>query len=242
MTQDEVDLIYEYLHENYEYRDGEFVCLAKKEIKTGIINFGYKNRNACLMFPIKIKQKSYKLAYGHAVWIYHFKQKPKYLKYLDKNIMNNKIENLQIQTRSYPGKDNSHLFKGAVKLYTPIGKKKFRAVIGINNKKVVLGVYYKEKQARQIYLEAKNIYLENNKITNEELKQKIIQKFPWATIRKLNASKKYKGVTQDLRYPNKYTAEICKNYQRIYLGTFETPEEAHAAYLKAKQEHENERT
>ena len=35
---------------------------------------------------------------------------------------------------------------------------------------------------------------------------------------------------------NKWTAQIQKNGKRIFLGYFDTPEEAHDAYLKAKVE------
>lgn len=35
---------------------------------------------------------------------------------------------------------------------------------------------------------------------------------------------------------NVFTAQICINYKRIHLGTFSTPEEARAAYLKAAKE------
>lgn len=36
-----------------------------------------------------------------------------------------------------------------------------------------------------------------------------------------------------------YTARIRNNYKTILLGTYNTPEEAHAAYMKAKQERDS---
>jgi hypothetical protein len=35
---------------------------------------------------------------------------------------------------------------------------------------------------------------------------------------------------------NKYQAQICYNSKQIYLGMFDTPEEAHQAYLEARKE------
>jgi len=37
----------------------------------------------------------------------------------------------------------------------------------------------------------------------------------------------------------KYQARICHNYKRIHIGVFDTPEEATAAYMKAKHERDN---
>jgi hypothetical protein len=37
-----------------------------------------------------------------------------------------------------------------------------------------------------------------------------------------------------------YTARIRNNYKTINLGTYKTPEEAHTAYMKAKQERDSE--
>ena len=45
-----------------------------------------------------------------------------------------------------------------------------------------------------------------------------------------------KGVHRDSRTGNAYSARIVKNGKCIYLGYFQTPEDAHAAYLAAKAE------
>jgi hypothetical protein len=43
----------------------------------------------------------------------------------------------------------------------------------------------------------------------------------------------FKGVCWDGRYVKKWKAQIQTNGENIYLGTFATPEEAHAAYVIA---------
>lgn len=42
----------------------------------------------------------------------------------------------------------------------------------------------------------------------------------------------YKGVIFDKRR-KKYVARICRNYKTIHLGQFDTPQDAHAAYVDA---------
>jgi hypothetical protein len=44
----------------------------------------------------------------------------------------------------------------------------------------------------------------------------------------------FKGVSRDRK---RYRAQIMVNYQRIGLGSFDTPEEAHAAYIAAARHH-----
>ena len=50
-----------------------------------------------------------------------------------------------------------------------------------------------------------------------------------------NSNSKYGflGVTKN---HNRYMAHLCHNRKSLYLGTYDTPEEAHAAYLKVKRE------
>ena len=93
MTQDEVDKIYEYLHENYEYRDGELI-----KIKNGP---GYKIGHKLGSFEttisgtlknmaqLKINNKRYSRGLHQFIYLYHYKRLPKYVRHLDGNHSNN---------------------------------------------------------------------------------------------------------------------------------------------------------
>lgn len=49
----------------------------------------------------------------------------------------------------------------------------------------------------------------------------------------------YKGVTFNKK-ARKYLAKICVDRKHIYLGLFETPEQAHAAYCEASKKYHGE--
>lgn len=46
----------------------------------------------------------------------------------------------------------------------------------------------------------------------------------------------FKGVTCNPKNSAKYVAQIKQNYRTIYLGSYDTPDAAHAAYLAAREE------
>lgn len=52
-----------------------------------------------------------------------------------------------------------------------------------------------------------------------------------------NNTSGFHGVHRSGRRTMPWKSEICTNGRRIHLGRFKTPEEAHAAYLSAKQKH-----
>jgi len=98
MTQDEVDLIYDYLHENYEYWDGELIAKkTTKGIKKGraLGHFSYRrNGHPIIQGRIKINGKSYLIDVRKLIFIYHNKYDPKFVINKDGNILNSYIENL----------------------------------------------------------------------------------------------------------------------------------------------------
>ena len=80
MTQDEVDLIYDYLHENYEYRDGELirikVCKNRKIGESlGSVNLSRRHGRLKIQCNISVNKKTYSMQLGHLIYLYHFKKK-----------------------------------------------------------------------------------------------------------------------------------------------------------------------
>ena len=100
MTQDEVDSIYDYLHENYIYEYGELIVnndrnnTYKKGHKLGDLSFRYCGHTQ-LCTSLFINGKRYNFRLSHLVYIFFNKKKPKWIKHKDSNYLNNKIENLQ---------------------------------------------------------------------------------------------------------------------------------------------------
>ena len=74
--------------------------------------------------------------------------------HIDENKHNNHISNLRLGTNSL-NKQNQKKVKG---YYWDKSCNKYRAKIAINGKTIHLGIYEKEEQAHQAYLDAKKIY------------------------------------------------------------------------------------
>src|SRR6185503_18274808 len=77
-------------------------------------------------------------------------------------------------------------------------------------------------------------HINGNRLDNQRSNLRICtqQQNIWNSRKKRGYSNKYKGVTQDKRFPNSFRAII----QGKYLGTFKTSEEAKVIYdLKAKE-------
>jgi hypothetical protein len=62
-----------------------------------------------------------------------------------------------------------------------------------------------------------------------------IENLRWLTHQQNCFNTSAKGCYHDKRY-GKWRAYICVDGKSIYLGSFDTEEEAHASYLKAKEE------
>ena len=98
MTQDEVDLIYDYLHENYEYRDGELIAtkrIGSKEVGEPLGAFLQRSKRAEIIAAITLpgsSRKNFKLT--TLIWIYHKKEYKKYIDFFDNDPANTNIDNL----------------------------------------------------------------------------------------------------------------------------------------------------
>ena len=249
MTQEEVDLIYDYLHENFEYRDGDFY--AKKDIsektkkgdKFGYFWIGRKTGHPLMiiwfpkyLFPEKKKNKQISLAHG--VYIYHFKKKFKYMSFKDGNPTNTRIENL------IPEEKRSNCYKIINYVIKPklISEKNLKCgkcfvVRGERNgEKIFIGEYLN----KDIALKAA-YYLNELKYTDiplKKIKEMVLNKYPNPT--KKNPKTGFIGVK---KYGSLYSAYLFINKVKYRIGKhYETPEEAHQAYLTAKKNYEDFKT
>ncbi len=162
MTQEEVDLIYNYLHENYEYL-GQIGCLINKKSKKVMYGSTTKNINQLRIdSSIRINNRKYSMLYSHLLWIYFYKDKPKLIGYKDNNPSNIKIENLVIGSMSLSiinndtGRINKHGYRGVCKCQNAYYGRLF-----LNKKFIWSRAYKTPEEAHQAYLDLKKQYAIN---------------------------------------------------------------------------------
>lgn len=97
----------------------------------------------------------------------------------------------------------------------------YRARLEVDGKKYHLGWFQTEEEARDKYEEAHSTYLKTGVIIRP------------ATLPK----KQPPGVIYDKR-KNVYRARIRRGGDQIWLGTCQSPQEAHRLYLEAKESYE----
>jgi hypothetical protein len=156
--------LYDYIHKTYKYQDGHFYYAINvgTKIKAGA-KAGSKDRKGYC--SISILGKYYKL--HHLVYLYHTQRLPTLIDHIDRNVLNNSIENLREVTHS----ENNHnraRFKKNKSGYKGVYKKgkKWAAEICVNNTVVRLGSHSTPELAYEAYCNyAKNnltvYYLEN---------------------------------------------------------------------------------
>jgi len=234
MTEEEVQQIYDYLHEHYRYEDGELIALkdlsnAKKagSILGCFANY-YDNRRPVIHTNLKVNGKNYYFALSHLIYLYHHKLKPKVIKFKDENITNTKIENMISISKS----EFNNSLRSKNSCYFHQGRWKVRFFL--NRKAVSMGGYKTQEEAQKIY--DKCLELIDNGFSEEvEIKEIIKELNPRI---KINVTNKH-GFPGVMKSRNKYYARLRWKTEESTLGGFDTPEEAHAAYLKAKEEYAN---
>ncbi len=299
MRQEDVELIYDYLHENYEYRDGELI--RKNGEKLG--NISCKENSVIFRTSLWIDGQAKHFLMKRLMYLYFYKKYPDFVKCIDGNDFNLEKNNLlettiQLRKKSsfskakyknkdiykiyYYNQDKKIIHLGATEnlkdaeqitellddlflikklslkdiifhlkktfpslilkeMPNKLGKKgvtyneklksraKYTSKIQFNKKAYLIGYFMTETTAHKAYLYVSE-KIKNNK--TEDIKRYIEE-----------ARIKYKAKDRDIGASNLRGVRIRSNgliwaiYSKTYLGSFNTPEEAHAAYLKAKEEH-----
>ncbi len=227
MTEEEVQMIYDYLHENYEYKDGNLVAKknkigATKGHSLGTFNINENNSSGFLV-QIKIKNKRFARGLHQYIYLYHNKSLPKYVMHLDGNVTNNKIENLIKYNGNKVNANRDH--KGYFQ-----DKKGFRVVMSWDKKKKTYGNFSSEQIAMEVFSKIKYLRYKKN-LSHQEI-NKIINTEYWD--KKIKNDKNIRGYKQE---GGKYVARIRIKNKQITLGRFDSAQEAHQVYLKAKENH-----
>ncbi len=236
MNQDEVDMIYDYLHENYEYRDGD---LISKRTSRGRLSVGKAIGSFCharssgepiINCSLTINKKRFSIQLKHLVYIYHHKIRPKNILLKDGNPVNARIENLQVEDKlgKFILQKKTYGNKLGATPYTYKGKTRYRVRLSANECRLTIGTYNDEVVAIKCYEYAKKLYMTKG-ISNEEIKKLSNEKYPENKHKKLELE----GVSLS-QNKKRYVAQYFKNGFRKGLGTYDTEKEAHEAYMKYK--------
>lgn len=197
MNQEEVDLIYDYLHENYEYREGELIVKSDKKNKylkvgssLGSVNFTSSGK-AFLICSVRVNNKKYRMRTGKFIYIFHKKICPEFINHIDGNEMNNEIENL---CESNHSRIQHHYSKekeiNFIKVLNKDGTHGYPVRIHLMGKAISLGTYRSEEIATEVYLYAKELIIKN-KFENEII-ESIKIKFPESSLNRVSKNK-FKG-------------------------------------------------
>lgn len=243
MTEQELQQIYDYLHENYRYEDGELIAtkdLSPKQKSGSAAGYFWASRKTghpivVMAFPYSIKRKL-QIPLAHCIYIYHNKCKPRYISYLDCNPVNTRIENLVGEEK------RSLCYRSSNKIKNPKKLTKQKLVCGETyyvgsereGEKIYIGRYLSKEESQKAYDYLREL-LFNKSLSLKVIKEMVKNKYP-VPYKKTNKL----GFIGVRKYGKKYSAYITNKNQKIKLGNYDTPEEAHTAYLKAKEEYKNE--
>jgi hypothetical protein len=243
MTQDEVNLIHAYLHEHYDYKDGELIVKNdipnghKKGTKIGQFTYDEK-RSPVILIHIAAHKDTLRLS--HAIYIYHHKIKPNVIVYLDGNQTNTSIENLQAAD-SIPMNGYRYRIKKPAGVMTRKESKKGTYTVKVKRKmkQIYIGSFDDKERAREAYIYASELW-DNNSYTHEEWLKEVRKQYPLKSTNKfIREIKRELPIGVDA-HGNRFRSSISIQSKRKHLGVFATPQEAHEAYLKARKEYRGE--
>ena len=231
MTDDEVQQIYDYLHENYEYVGGEFITKKQRGPKQKNSMIGsfvyYDDGYLTYKLHMLVNGMEFDISVKKLIYLYHNKKLPRYVINKDGNIANNRIENLVSSTRdkfsfnNTPRITNSLGIRGVIKCGN-----KFSTQLSFLGKTIKLGEYLTKEEASEKYIFANN--LANQWEGDFDSFKTFLRGNGFGFKRTFPVGVEKCG--------NRFRSRLRANKSYINLGMYDTPEQAHEAYLKAKQE------
>jgi hypothetical protein len=226
MTQDEVDLIYDYLHENYLYEDGELI--RKNGEKLG--NISNKENSFIFRTSLWIDGETKHFLMKKLMYIYYHKKNPDNVLCIDKNDFNlNKDNLLEIDIQ--------------IRKKSSFCKSKYR-------NKDIYKIYYYTQQKKLLHLGATECLDDAEQITEIlddlflikklDLKEVILylkDSFPSLIIKDMPNKLGKKGIqyNENLKSKAKYTTRIHYKSKSYHIGFFLTENSAHNAYLYVRE-------
>jgi len=241
MTQDEVDLIYDYLHEYYRYELGNLIRIKQcgnRKIgeMLGSVNTSTRGGRLKIQCNIFVNGKTYSMQLQHLIYIYHNKIKVRYLRYKNQNPMDSRIENLESCTLSQTHHPNNYnKEKKGYKQINIYGQIRYRPTYQPRYKNIVFDSYATPEEAKEAYVYAKILNYQGN-LSHEEVYKKVHEKYPGLEPKRRPHKDLPKGVYKNNK---KYRVQFNHKGKTFKLGLYLTIEEAREAYLKAKMELEN---
>lgn len=241
MNQDEVDLIYEYLHKHCGYVDGELIRKISSYgqpvgRKIGRMILEEKGRNGklkppCIYATITINKKKYNKKLSTFVYIFHNKKYELNLFFIDGNPLNTKIENLEPNSKKnlYKSRILDHA-KGRFNNGITFVKEKnsYRGSTGLGGKRILVGYFKEKNKAIEAVKTIRNLYFEQNKDI-EYLKEFIKENYHSVPV---------SGMKNIYQNRNRWGYKFMVNGKVHRKQIFNNAHEAHEAFLKAKKEHE----
>lgn len=135
-------------------------CFSHTGKKVTTITSNHGKKKGYLTCAIRHEGKTIQCKLHQFAWYYVYNEVPSVVDHIDRDVFNNKIENLRNITNQQNTWNNN-----AKGVNWHKGIKKFVARIGYNNKRINLGNFDNEQDALKAYLEAKKIY---HKIGNKD--------------------------------------------------------------------------
>lgn len=142
-----MSLTTEYLKEIFDYHDGNLIWRVNKgRSKKGTVAGSLDNKG---YMQLKLDQKMYRL--HRLIWLWHEREPSEQLDHIDRNPLNNKIENLRAAT---PSMNQWNTCKSDRGVSFHKASNKWRARIKIHNKEIYLGIFENFEDARKVREEA----------------------------------------------------------------------------------------
>ena len=222
MTQEEVDLIYDYLHENYEYKDGELI--RKNGEKLGSV--ATKNNSILFRTSLLINGEIKHFIMKKLMYIYYKKQYADFVLCVDGNEFN--LHEINLLKTSLNLRKKSSFCKSKY------------------NKKEIYKIYYYNQDKKLIHLGATPIIKDAEKITEildelflikklelKEIISYLKMNFDSLILKEIPNKLNVKGVfyNEKLKSDAKYIAKIRFNGKSYVIGYFLEKENASKSYL-----------